>query len=381
MNMMNMKNLLLFASLIIFGLIAVGCSHNVVENSAVENSAVGKSCGSLDSVELTNEVPDLKGCTLNVGVENAYKPFNFIDTEGEYGSINAAVGYDYDIFNDICDRINCEPKFVETSWEAMVAVMSGQGDSSVFDVGANGITITNERAQFVDFSLPYITSSQVLLVQLGENRFTDNEQFARDPDLKIGTQIGTTNYEASEKLVGEDRIVAFEQFGLAVQALIAGDVDAVMIDSVAGAGYTGQNSDKVKTLATAVESEELGFIFRKGSPLVDAVNWALLDIEIDGTGSEIHEKWFATDDEDEDTTTDSADTAPSEPLKIGYLADFSGPLAEFGPEIQKGVELAVEHINASGGVFGKPVVVVSGDTALQEAQAIQEARRLINIEG
>ncbi len=68
-------------------------------------------------------------------------------------------------------------------------------------------------------------------------------------------------------------------------------------------------------------------------------------------------------------------------LEIGYLADFSGPLAEFGPEIQKGVELAVEHINAAGGVNGQDVTLKIGDTALQEVQAINEARRLIDIEG
>ena len=70
------------------------------------------------------------------------QPFNFIDTEtGE------AIGYDYDIFAEICQRINCQPDFVETSWDAMVAVMGGEGSFDTFDVGADGITITEERAQ------------------------------------------------------------------------------------------------------------------------------------------------------------------------------------------------------------------------------------------
>ena len=74
-------------------------------------------------------------------------------------------------------------------------------------------------------------------------------------------------------------------------------------------------------------------------------------------------------------------SAPDRTLKIGYLADFSGPLAEFGPEIQTGVQLAIDHINAGGGVFGKNVELITGDTALESAQAIQEARRLIDVEG
>ena len=68
-------------------------------------------------------------------------------------------------------------------------------------------------------------------------------------------------------------------------------------------------------------------------------------------------------------------------LKIGYLADFSGPLAEFGPEIQTGVQLAIDHINAAGGVNGEDVVFVTGDTQVDQTVGVEEARRLVDIEG
>ena len=70
-----------------------------------------------------------------------------------------------------------------------------------------------------------------------------------------------------------------------------------------------------------------------------------------------------------------------EALKIGFLADFSGPLAEFGPVIQTGVELAIKHVNAAGGVNGKNVLLVIGDTQLDTTAAVEEARRLVEIEG
>ena len=76
--------------------------------------------------------------------------------------------------------------------------------------------------------------------------------------------------------------------------------------------------------------------------------------------------------------TEEADTSP---LKIGYLADFTGPLAEFGPVIQTGVELAIAHINAAGGVHGADVELAVGDTGLDATQGVEEARRLIDIEG
>ena len=73
--------------------------------------------------------------------------------------------------------------------------------------------------------------------------------------------------------------------------------------------------------------------------------------------------------------------AASGPLKIGYLADFSGPLAEFGPVIQTGVELAIKHINDAGGVLGQPVEFVTGDTQVDPTIAVEEARRLVDIAG
>jgi len=68
-------------------------------------------------------------------------------------------------------------------------------------------------------------------------------------------------------------------------------------------------------------------------------------------------------------------------LKIGYLAAYTGSLAEFGPAIEKGVQLAVEQINASGGVNGQDVTYVTGDTAQDNTQGTAEAQRLINTEG
>ena len=71
---------------------------------------------------------------------------------------------------------------------------------------------------------------------------------------------------------------------------------------------------------------------------------------------------------------------PTSPLKLGFLLDFSGPLAEYGAELLKGFELAIAHINEAGGVWGMPVETAIGDTALDPTVAIEEARRLIEIE-
>ena len=78
---------------------------------------------------------------------------------------------------------------------------------------------------------------------------------------------------------------------------------------------------------------------------------------------------------------DEEPPAASDPLKIAFLADYSGAIAEFGPAIETGVRLAVKHLNDAGGVFGQDVQVVTGDTGLDSTRAVEEARRLIEVEG
>lgn len=279
------KSIGLIAALFVLALTLMACAP--IESTAGDAALP---CSQAE-VTMTDDGPDLGGCIMRVAVENAYQPFSFIDTDtGE------AIGYDYDICEEICNRINCVPDFVETSWDSIVAIMGGEGEMDTFDIGADGITITPERAEHVDFSIPYITSAQVLLVRIDEDRFVEPEEFAADESLIIGTQLGTTNYDASERLVGADRIVAYDQFGAAVQALIAGDVDAVMIDNVAGQGYVGVNADQLKTTGTVVESEELGFVLSKGSALVEPVNFALTSMMEDGTLDAMFSKWFDTEE-------------------------------------------------------------------------------------
>ncbi|MYE05958.1 MAG: amino acid ABC transporter substrate-binding protein, partial [Chloroflexi bacterium] len=82
-------------------------------------------------------------------------------------------------------------------------------------------------------------------------------------------------------------------------------------------------------------------------------------------------------------TTEQASQPDAEPgpLKIAFLGDLTGGLAEIGVEMREGFLLAIEHINAAGGVFGQPVEFVIGDTNTDPTIAIEEARRMIEIEG
>ncbi len=80
----------------------------------------------------------------------------------------------------------------------------------------------------------------------------------------------------------------------------------------------------------------------------------------------------------------SAQTQPDAtpgPLKIAFLGDLTGGLAEIGVEMRDGFLLAIKHINEAGGVFGQPVEFLIGDTNTDPTIAVEEARRMIDIEG
>ncbi len=88
------------------------------------------------------------------------------------------------------------------------------------------------------------------------------------------------------------RIKLFETFGAAVQALKAGDVDLVLTDSTGGQGYVATNPDTFKLIGDPMGSEDFGFIFPKGSDLIEPINAAVASMRTDGTLDALNKKWF-----------------------------------------------------------------------------------------
>jgi polar amino acid transport system substrate-binding protein len=255
---------------------------------------VASACSSDDSTTTTTgtpvadsgvEVPDLAGRTVTIAVENNYLPFNYIPagkTEGE--------GWDYDIFAAICETINCTPDFIQMQWDPMI----DQVAQGAVDTAGDGISITDQRKEVVDYSDSYMTVIQRLLVRIDDDRFADTIAVI-DSDALIGTQVGTTNYELADKLVGADRIKAYDQFPFTIEALIQGDVDAVIIDDAAGQGYVGVNADELKVITGELRSDPLGFIFEQGSDLVVPINAAIAILKANGTWAELDTKYFSAE--------------------------------------------------------------------------------------
>jgi len=232
-------------------------------------------------------LPDLAGREVVVVTENAYPPLQFLDASG------AAVGWEYDAVAEIAKRLNLVVSYQNSSWDAMIPAVSG----GQYDMGMTGITIRDDRKEQVDFSDPYMRSEMVMLVRGDESRFSDAASFAANADLLMAAQPGTTPfyvgvYEVLDGNEANPRIKMFETFGAGVEALKAGDVDLVLTDGTAGAGYVAASNGGLKIVGDKLGAEDFGFIFPKGSDLVAPINAAIAALKADGTIEALNQKWF-----------------------------------------------------------------------------------------
>ncbi len=233
-------------------------------------------------------LPDLGGRTINAVTENAYYPLNFADPKTGEG-----IGLEYDLINEIAKRLNAKVSWNLSAWDVMIeAVRTGQ-----FDIGADGITINAEREEQIDFTTPFITVEQYFLVRADDDRITGVESFSSDTSLLFGAQSGTSAFYTAiyDVLDGDEanpRVKLFDTFGASVQALKSGDVDAVIADQAASAGYIGADPGAFKQVGEPIKAEPLGFILTPGSDLVAPFNAALAELEADGTLDSLIKKWF-----------------------------------------------------------------------------------------
>ena len=237
---------------------------------------------------VAQDLPDLQGQEVVVVTENAYPPLQFMDVKTGH-----AIGWEYDAVSELGRRLNFIPVYENSSWDAMIPAVS----EAQYDMGMTGITIRDDRREKVDFSEPYMRSEMFMLVRADEDRFSSGPEFADIDDALIGAQVGTTPFYTAvyDVLDGDEqnpRIILFETFGASIQALRVGDVDLVLTDGTAGAGYVDANPDVFKLVGDPMGSEDFGFIFPKGSDLVEPFNAGIASLREDGTLDALNTKWF-----------------------------------------------------------------------------------------
>jgi polar amino acid transport system substrate-binding protein len=230
----------------------------------------------------TPGLPDLGGRTVTVAVENNYPPFNAVRA-----ATGEPYGWDYDAIGEICRRIRCVPEFVQAPWEGIFEALA----AGTYDMAANGVSVTPERRQVVAFSVPYLTVGQTLVVPFATT-VDDVEEFTADPENRVGTQVGTTNESAARARFGDDRVATYPDFAAAVAALVAGDIQAVVADTVTAARLVATSVGRLKLGPQYTSDEPLAFAFPPNSDLVAPFDAALRAMQADGNLEAIHARWF-----------------------------------------------------------------------------------------
>ncbi|MGN7477943.1 basic amino acid ABC transporter substrate-binding protein [Solibacillus silvestris] len=240
-------------------------------------SVVLAACGTADE-KTSSSTGDNKYAKLLVGTEATFAPFESMNDKGEI------VGIDVDIMKAIGEEVGSEVEFRNVGWEPVFQQIT----NGELNLGASGITITDERKQTYDFTDPYYEATLMIVVKEDSPITTLDEL----KDKKLSVQINTTGHEAAKKLQGmsSSNILAYENQPIAFQEVINGATAAAIGDNAVVLEYLKNNP---KSGLKAIESDQFekeyyGFMVKKGNTeLLDHLNEGLKKIKENGKLEEI----------------------------------------------------------------------------------------------
>lgn len=202
----------------------------------------------------------------------------------EYYENDEIVGIDIDIMNAVCEKIGMELEPQDMSFDSVI----GAAQTGKTDIAMSGITITEDRKNMVDFTIPYTSTAQSIIVVAGG-------EISAKADLegkKIGVQINTTGDTQVTEEFGDDAVDRFQNGALAVESLKNGKVDCVVIDDEVAKALVDAN-EGLEIIADAYSIEEYAIALKKGNTeLLDKINAALEQLLEDGTIDTIMDKYI-----------------------------------------------------------------------------------------
>jgi len=166
-----------------------------------------------------------------------------------------------------------------------------------FDFDINQVSITEERKKAVDFSKPYYSANQAIIV-MDDSKFADVDSLEDFKAASLGAQIGTTSLKAIESLETQDAPLVYDDTTKAALALTNGQVDGIVADlptafylvaaEIEGAKIAGQFE------YAGDEPEEFGLLLQKDSELTSCVDEAVTSLTEDGTLADLEQKWLSS---------------------------------------------------------------------------------------
>lgn len=251
--------------------------------TSVKDEAPAAEAGSTAEAAAT-EFTTVEDGKLHMATNAAFPPYEMVADDGTFE------GIDVDIAGKIAEKLGLELVVDDMDFGSIItSVQTGKED-----IALAGLTVTDERKQNVDFTDSYATGVQVVIVP-------EDSDIKTIDDLQgklIGCQESTTGYIYCSDTpenggYGEENVTAFPSGANAVQALLGGKVDAVVIDSQPAQEFVAQNAGKLKILSTEFVSEDYAIgVSKDNTALRDAVNNALKELIDDGTVQAILDQYI-----------------------------------------------------------------------------------------
>ena len=215
---------------------------------------------------------------LTMSMSADFPPYEFLDDSG------TITGIEPEIMTIIAGRLGLEPQFDDMDFDsALLAVQQNKSDMVV-----SGVTVTDDRKLVMNFTDSYTTAVQVVMVPEGSDVTLDNIA-----DKTIGTQRGTTGFIYCEDDYGADHVIGYDTYSIAVQALLNGQVDCLVLDNGPAKAFASANPSLV-ILDTEYVTENYAFgVDKNNEALLNAVNTELNSLIADGTVQGIIDKYIS----------------------------------------------------------------------------------------
>ena len=258
-----------------------GCSSGAKET---ETTAAASEAGAETAAESEGETAaedaeeekTAEGGTLIMGTNATFPPY-------EYYEGDEIVGIDVEIAQAIGEKLGMEVTVEDMEFDALIPALA----SNKVDIVAAGMTVTPERQESVNFTDTYATAAQVIIVKQGSD-------IASSEDLNgkiLGVQMGTTGDSLASEIEGA-QVERFNKYFEAIQSVLQGKIDAVIIDSAPAKAFAEKDENLV-ILDEALSSEDYAkAINQDNTELLDKVNAAIAELDEEGTLDEIVNKYI-----------------------------------------------------------------------------------------
>ncbi|WP_294539028.1 transporter substrate-binding domain-containing protein [uncultured Gemmiger sp.] len=290
-----MKKLLsvLLAAGMVFSVTACGASSESTASTET-NTAEAASAETASTETASGEFTTVTDGVLTMSTNAAFPPYEMTTDSGDFE------GIDVEIAGAIADKLGLELQVDDMDFDAaLLAVQQGKSDMVMA-----GVTVTDERKAVMNFTDSYANGIQSVIV-------LEDSDIASIDDMQgklIGTQAGTTGYIYCSDTpenggFGEDNVIAYDNGITAVQALMNGQVDCVVIDNAPAQEFVKANPG-LKILDTEYANEDYAIgVNKDNTALLDAINGALAELKADGTVDSIVAKYINTDSGDAASST------------------------------------------------------------------------------